>query len=173
VKPAILTCVGDIARALGPQFESCLQVVMNMLMHASKAAMHEPSDEDEMDHLITLRSCILQAYAGILQGMDSKAALLQPFAESIVALVAAIANSSNTDAGFDVELSVETLGVLVDLLCAFDTMGSYIQQQQGIVGFVLKCVSFQDDNEDTPPMLKENALLCKTKIEKQAGVKLA
>ena len=26
VKPAILTCIGDIARALGAQFESCLQV---------------------------------------------------------------------------------------------------------------------------------------------------
>ena len=48
-------------------------------------------------------------------------------------------------------------------------MGAYIQQQPGIVSFVLKCATFQDDNEDTPPTLKENAMLCKTKIEKQVG----
>jgi hypothetical protein len=127
---------------------------MNMLMHASKAAMaNEDASEDDVDHMITLRSCILQvrralgvdlpshtggvnpslpllpysrrglscqAYAGILQGMDSKATLLQPFAESIVTLVAAIA--ATDEEHFDVELSVETLGVLVDLLCAFDTV---------------------------------------------------
>lgn len=74
VKPQILSVFGDLALSIGPEFKKYLQVVLQMLSHASQCQV-DPTDYDMVDYLNELRDSVLEAYTGIIQGlkgMDKK-----------------------------------------------------------------------------------------------------
>ncbi|CAG8764186.1 18140_t:CDS:2, partial [Cetraspora pellucida] len=77
VKPAILSCFGDIALAIGGRFEVYLEIVMLVLLQASNMRAD--------DYVIALREGILEAYVGIVQGLKSgeKADLLMRYIDQI------------------------------------------------------------------------------------------
>ncbi|KAI8354340.1 armadillo-type protein [Mortierella sp. GBAus27b] len=79
VKPAILSCFGDIALAIEGQFASYLDVSMSVLAQACgiRAA---PTDYDMIDYVNQLREGIVDAYVGIVQGLKAaeSSALLGP-----------------------------------------------------------------------------------------------
>ena len=54
VKPPILSCFGDIALAVGGQFEKYMQVTMSMLVQASGTAI-DPNNPDLVDYLNQVR----------------------------------------------------------------------------------------------------------------------
>ncbi|KAF9987608.1 karyopherin beta [Modicella reniformis] len=70
VKPAILSCFGDIALAIEGQFANYLDVAMSVLQQACgiKAA---PTDYDMIDYVNQLREGIVDAYVGIVQGLKA------------------------------------------------------------------------------------------------------
>ncbi|XP_072181023.1 importin subunit beta-1-like [Diadema setosum] len=68
VKPQILSVFGDIALAIGPEFQHYLNVVLVTLQHASMAEI-EKTDFDMIDYLNELREGCLEAYTGIVQGL--------------------------------------------------------------------------------------------------------
>jgi importin subunit beta-1 len=68
VKPAILSCFGDIALAIGKDFEKYMSVTMTMLVQASGTTV-DMSDPDMVDYLNQLRVGIFEAYTGILTGL--------------------------------------------------------------------------------------------------------
>ena len=71
VKPAILSCFGDIALAIGGEFETYLQPVMQLLQQASTITA-SPDDGFEMiDYVASLREGIVEAYTGIVQALKS------------------------------------------------------------------------------------------------------
>lgn len=67
VKPTILSVFGDMALALGPKFAKYLDIVMQMLLHASQAQV-DRTDFDMLEYLNELRDTCLEAYTGIVQG---------------------------------------------------------------------------------------------------------
>ena len=73
VKPQVLSVFGDIALAIGVEFKPYLEMVLQMLMQASRAQV-DRSDYDWIDYLNELREGCLEAYSGILNGLkgDSK-----------------------------------------------------------------------------------------------------
>jgi len=85
VKPAIVSCVGDIALSIGGAFEKYLQIVVNMLQIAGQVAAPSSGgshghgggggsddDPDMVDWVNTLRENICQCYTGIIQGLKTE-----------------------------------------------------------------------------------------------------
>merc|ERR1719225_1843531 len=69
VKPQILSVFGDMALATGPEFRKYLDHVLQTLMQASQAQV-DRSDYDMLDYLNELREGCLEAYTGIIQGLN-------------------------------------------------------------------------------------------------------
>jgi len=83
VKPPILSCFGDLALAIGGEFERYVPHVMAMLQQAAQSSLQldiAPEDYDMQDWVFALRESIFEAYTGILQGLkhDNRQSLLQP-----------------------------------------------------------------------------------------------
>eukprot|EP00941_MAST-03F_sp_MAST-3F-sp1_P002162 g2162.t1 len=99
VKPPILGVFGDIALAIGGNFEKYLPVVMTMLQQAGRIATPADDDEDMIEYVATLREGVLDAYAGIIQGLhhDNKAQLLQPYANNIGQFLGVVSMDTNRD----------------------------------------------------------------------------
>lgn len=98
VKPLVLSCFGEIAMALNGAFEPYLQHSLMLLMQAS--AMEVPQDDDEMiDYMNELRESVLDAYTGIITGMEDggKLGLLVTYVPSILVFLQKIAMDPNKD----------------------------------------------------------------------------
>ena len=70
-KPAILQCFGDIAQAIGGEFETYLSVVAQVLQQAAGiSAQSETSNNFEMlDYVVSLREGIMDAWGGIVMAL--------------------------------------------------------------------------------------------------------
>jgi importin subunit beta-1 len=98
VKPPVLGCFGDIALAIGANFDKYLQVTLMMLLQAS--GTQAPDDDEEMiDYINTLREGILEAYTGIVQGLKdgNKVEILLPYIEAIFGFIELLHNDQNKD----------------------------------------------------------------------------
>lgn len=98
VKPPIFSCFGDIALAIGENFEKYLIYAMPMLQSAADLSAHTTATDDEMlDYTNQLRNGILEAYSGILQGFKSspKTQLLMPYAPHIIQFLDALYNGKD------------------------------------------------------------------------------
>jgi importin subunit beta-1 len=69
VKPVVISCLGDIALAIGGAFEPYLQVTTMLLMQAAQQ-LAPPDDEEMIAFINELRFAVLEAYSGILLGLD-------------------------------------------------------------------------------------------------------
>jgi importin subunit beta-1 len=87
VKPPLFSCIGDIALAIGDNFNKYLTYTMNTLQIAAEVSAHTSGPDLEMEEYInSLRNGILEAYSGIFQGFknSSKIQLLIPYAPHIL-----------------------------------------------------------------------------------------
>ena len=78
IKPLVISCFGDIAMAIGGAFEPYLQPCVMLLMQASQQQAGD--DEDLMEFIESLRVSILEAYSGIITGLEDgqKLGLIAP-----------------------------------------------------------------------------------------------
>ncbi|GMH99307.1 hypothetical protein TrVE_jg11769 [Triparma verrucosa] len=120
VKPHVLSCFGDIALALEGGFEPYLQVTLMMLLQASQTRAPD-DDEDLIDFVNTLREGILEAYTGIIQGLDDggKVQLILPYCEAIMSFLETVTHDPNKDD----EVISGAIGVLGDLS---DSLGTQV-----------------------------------------------
>jgi len=97
VKPPILSCFGDIALAIGGQFEKYLPVTMTMLDQAAQTSVN-PTNGDLIEYLNSLREGIFEAYTGVLQGLraDNKAEAFVPYVEGAMTLLHKVAQGTST-----------------------------------------------------------------------------
>ncbi|CAN1250825.1 Importin subunit beta-1 [Linum perenne] len=144
VKPPIFSCLGDIALAIGQDFEKYLMYAMPMLQSAAELSAHTTGADDEMiEYTNSLRNGILEAYSGILQGFknSTKTQLLIPYAPHILQFLDSIYMEKDMD-----DLVMRTaIGVLGDLA---DTLGSnagtMIQNSLSSRDFLNECLSSED-----------------------------
>ncbi|CAN8244437.1 unnamed protein product [Cochlearia groenlandica] len=144
VKPPIFSCFGDIALAIGENFEKYLTYSMPMLQSAAELSAHASGADDEMtEYTNSLRNGILEAYSGIFQGFKNspKTQLLIPYASHILQFLDSIYMEKDMD-----EVVMKTaIGVLGDLA---DTLGSHvgglIQQSASSKEFLNECLSSDD-----------------------------
>ncbi|KAK9464375.1 armadillo-type protein [Lipomyces arxii] len=94
VKVSILSCFGDIASAIGPVFEKYLTVVMQVLVQASSLRKEADSPYDIVEYIEQLRQAILDAYAGIVQGLHDRPDSLLPYVQPIFGFLAAVSTNS-------------------------------------------------------------------------------
>ncbi|KJX95888.1 importin subunit beta-1 like protein [Zymoseptoria brevis] len=117
-KPAILQSFGDIAQAIGGQFETYLSVVAQVLQQAAGISSQENAANFEMlDYIVSLREGIMDAWSGIVMALraSGKQQLLQPYVESIFQLLQSVyADPNRTEA-----LLRSSMGVVGDVSEAF------------------------------------------------------
>ncbi|EXC14450.1 Importin subunit beta-1 [Morus notabilis] len=161
VKPPIFSCFGDIALAIGENFEKYLVYAMPMLQGAAELSVRTSTDDDEdmIEYTNTLRNGILEAYSGIFQGFkgSTKIQLLMPYAPHVLQFLDSLFMGKDMD-----ELVSKTaIGVLGDLA---DTLGSnagpLIQQSVSSKDFLNECLSSDDH------LIKESAEWAKLAISR-------
>ena len=92
VKPPIFSCFGDIALAIGENFEKYLMYAMPMLQGAAELSAQAANQDDEViEYYNQLRIGILEAYSGIFQGFKNKKSdLMVPYAGHILRFLESI-----------------------------------------------------------------------------------
>ncbi|KAM0946031.1 putative importin-beta domain, armadillo-like helical, importin beta family [Dioscorea sansibarensis] len=158
VKPPIFSCFGDVALAIGENFEKYLIYAMPMLQSAAELSVHVSSADDEMiEYTNQLRNGILEAYSGVFQGFKSslKTQLLLPYAPVVLQFL----DSLYKEKDMDDAVMKTAIGVLGDLA---DTLGSnasvLINQSVSSKDFLEECLSSDDH------LIKESAEWAKLAI---------
>lgn len=116
VKPAILSCFGDVALAIGPHFEPYLDTTMNVLRQAGSMRA-DPENYDLIEYINTLREAILEAYTGMISALKSggKIELLMPHVGSMLELLhVSLSDAERTEA-----IIRSSIGLIGDLAEAF------------------------------------------------------
>ncbi|XP_011496012.1 PREDICTED: importin subunit beta-1 isoform X2 [Ceratosolen solmsi marchali] len=118
VKPQILSVFGDIALSIGLEFKKYLDVVFQTLAQASQVYV-DRSEYDMIEYLNSLRDGVLEAYAGIIQGLrgdgtniSSDVSLLEPSVPFIIQFITTIAQDREHSDG-NIAASSGLLGDLV------------------------------------------------------------
>ncbi|KAJ5819218.1 hypothetical protein N7474_004809 [Penicillium riverlandense] len=117
LKPAILETFGDIAQAIGTNFDTYLPVVGQVLQQASSVTTSSDLPYDMVDYIVSLREGIMDAWGGILLSYKGHPQItqIQPFVESIFQLLHNISQEGNRSEG----LMRSSMGVIGDLADAF------------------------------------------------------
>ncbi|KAK8960102.1 hypothetical protein KSP40_PGU007104 [Platanthera guangdongensis] len=151
VKAPIFSCFGDIALAIGEQFEKYIPYVMPMLQGASEICANlDNSDEDMLEYGNQLRRGIFEAYSGILQGFKtSKAELMMPFASHLLQFTEAVFRDTSRDDTVT-KAAVAVIGDLADALGP--SVKLLLKNTSFHVHFLGECFNSEDDQ------LKETAL---------------
>lgn len=143
-KAPILAVFGDFALAIETKYAKYLQPTMNRLQQASMTSIPDEDDEDIVDFVLTLRDNILDAYAGIAQGMKNDGAKLMPFVPSMASFCRNMTN--NKFRGDDQTRNIA--GVVGDLVQAVGKVNMSTVLQDPFVRLILKdCM--QSSSEST------------------------
>lgn len=118
VKPAIVSCFGDISLAIQSKFSAYLPHVMGVLEQAATITAPE-NDYDMMDYVDILRESILEAYTGLVQGFkaENKQNLMLPYIQQMVVLI----NIIQQDANASEPVIRGAVGLIGDLVSSFGT----------------------------------------------------
>ncbi|PKA67275.1 Transportin-1 [Apostasia shenzhenica] len=159
VKPPIFSCFGDIAVAIGENFEKYIPYVIPMLQGAAELCANlDSSDEDMMEYRNQLRRGIFEAYSGILQGFrTSKASLMMPHANHLLRFIETVFRDNYRDDGVT-KAAVEVIGDLADVMG--DSVKLLFKDTTFHLAFLKEC--FHSDDEQ----LKETAVWAQGMIER-------
>ncbi|VAH06449.1 unnamed protein product [Triticum turgidum subsp. durum] len=148
VKPPIFSCFGDIALAIGENFEKYLPYAMPMLQGAAELlVVLDQNDEDMVDYGNQLRRGIFEAYSGILQGIKgAKAQLMIPYAGHLLQFTEAVYKDRSRDESVT-KAAVAVLGDLADTLgpISKDLFKSHLFH----VEFLRECLDLDDEVRET------------------------
>ena len=164
-KPPILQCFGDIAQAIGPNFEKYLSVVGNVLQQA--ANLQVSSDMyDMLEYIIQLRESIMDAWSGIIQAMkQANPGVIAPFVDAMTSMILTIAQDG---LGHRSEPLVRsTMGVIGDPADTFP-QGEYANffRQEWITGLIKETRQNREFSDRT----RETARWAKEQVKRQISI---
>lgn len=94
LRPAILSCFGDIATGIGQAFQPYLEFVMQVC--ASAAAIEfDDSSLEIMDYVLSVKEAVLDCYVGIVGGMSDSPDKIFPYVANIFLFLRAVAGDIN------------------------------------------------------------------------------
>ncbi|KAJ3191090.1 karyopherin beta [Irineochytrium annulatum] len=170
VKPAILSCFGDIAIALSKDFIQYLDVVLAILVEAMGWAVFagEPTFE-QIDYANILREGILEAYVGIVQGLTAAKEINRLVDSGQIPQIFEFLDKVFNDPEHADSLATIMLGLIGDL--ADSLPGKQFKQQFGAswIEMLIKEVKSLPPNQDKN---NELAKWAKSKIKRQIGIAL-
>ncbi|EMC92203.1 hypothetical protein BAUCODRAFT_78155 [Baudoinia panamericana UAMH 10762] len=165
-KPAILQCFGDIAQAIGGQFEAYLSVVAQVLQQAAGISTQGENvgTFEMLDYIVSLREGIMDAWSGIINALRAggKTNLLQPYVESIFQLLQTVYQDPNrTEA-----LLRSSMGVIGDVSEAFPNgeVSHYFRAD-----WLTNMARDTRANKDFSPRTQDTARWAREQIKRQAG----
>ncbi|KAI9277599.1 armadillo-type protein [Sporodiniella umbellata] len=159
VKPAILSCFGDVALAIGELFGSYLEVVMMVLQQAGSMRA-DKENFDMVDYCHTLYEGVIEAYVGIVQGLcnTQTAPALLPFLPPVFEFLHVVAlEPAKTDS-----LTRSILGLLGDLCETFGGQLKNFLMQDWVAGLIKEARTSRHYDQTT----KETARWTKEMIKR-------
>lgn len=149
IKPQILSCFGDLALAIGDNFEVYLAHVVQMLQSAMALSVQQAGrdDEDIVDYNNMLRLGILEAWAGMFNGLTREKAnqYLQPYAVPLVDFIESIYTDKQ---GEDKGVWKACVALLGDMAAAISGVGALFQQR-AFVRQLLQAAAMDPAMQDT------------------------
>lgn len=149
LKPAILSCFGDIAGVVGGGFFPYMEVVMQICTQLA-SIVPEDNSYEAMDYVTAVKEAVLDCYVGIVTSLSSKPELLFPFLPPVFLLIQQIAS--------DIELSMNestarsAVGLLGDIAAMYpDGQLKDFYDQDWITSFIKRTrssISFSQQTKD-------------------------
>ncbi|KAK9809817.1 hypothetical protein WJX73_009625 [Symbiochloris irregularis] len=145
LKPQILSAFGDIALALGDQFEKYLTHVLQVLHRAEELSIQQQQTNDEavFEYNNLLRMGIFEAFSGIFNGMSPAKCehYLHNPAQLILDFMTAMYNDR---ASLDESVSRAGVALLGDVASIMPAMGPQFTARQPLQQFVAECQGSPD-----------------------------
>ncbi|RAH79047.1 importin beta-1 subunit [Aspergillus japonicus CBS 114.51] len=168
LKPAILETFGDIAQAIGTQFDTYLQVVATVLHQAAAVTASDDVSLDAIDYIISLREGIMDAWGGILLAYKGKPQIshITPFVDHIFQLLHTVSQDINRSEG----LMRAAMGVLGDLAEGFPNgeFSNYFRND-----WVTALVRETRQNRDYGPRTIDTARWTREQVKRQINMSTA
>ncbi|CAI5758944.1 unnamed protein product [Candida verbasci] len=108
LKPAIVSCFGDIAAAIGPNFKDYLEHVLKICTEAAQIDVQDATLES-LDFVFSVRESVLDCFVGIVGGFSSQPEELYPAVGSILQYVIKIAGDPSMSSSESVSRSAAGL----------------------------------------------------------------
>jgi len=151
VKPAILSCFGDIAMSIKREFERYITYVFDVLKQASETVsstnITDEEDIELIDYINEFCLGIFEAYSGIIHGLvdGDTTQHIESQVRYIIALVTYVANYSKFL--HSEQLLKAALGAVGDVIFALgDKVKHDIIRDSTIITFIRQCKSHNDDD---------------------------
>lgn len=149
LKPAILSCFGDIAGVVGEGFFPYMEAVMQICSLLTNIVPEDNSYES-MDYVTAVKEAVLDCYVGIVGSLSSKPELLYNFLGPIFQLIQQIAG--------DIELAMNestarsAVGLLGDIAAMYqDGQLKNFYDQEWVTSFIKKTrsnITFSQQTKD-------------------------
>ncbi|CAN3499296.1 importin subunit beta-1 [Diutina catenulata] len=115
LRPAILSCFGDVATSVGSHYRPFLEFTMKYCQEA--AGVEDDGSIDSFEYVASVREAVLDCYAGVVAAFASEPDVIYPYVAPIFAAVQQVAQDP---ALASAELTVRTsVGLLGDLAAMF------------------------------------------------------
>ena len=161
VKPPAISIFADISMAIGENVE---KYIPHMLMYLDQAARLEPSNEDDVEYINSVRSAICESYTGIIQGLQgtNKIHILEPYFPQIRAFIGVLQKSDyNTD-----ELFLQGSSLIGDLGQVYKLQMSQFFHEAHVLQLLQATKETINDDDETSKNQYEWALSIVTGVMK-------
>jgi importin subunit beta-1 len=148
LKSTVIAAFNEIAMAIEENFEKYIPSIMPILAQASEVRVQNPEDDEFIQYVNELHEAILEAYAGILHGLDKskKVKNLLPHMNNIFYFLKLISDEATADENV-IRLACLLVGDVSSLLGA-ELAASHLKPAQPFVTLLVeRCKKMDPTNE--------------------------
>lgn len=117
MKPAIISCFGNLATTLGPHFQQYIPAVIQVCRMASAFGPQDNSEE-AIEYIFSVKEAILECYSGIVGELLNQPEVLEPLVGEIFTFLHDM--SSDIDMSSIESIASSIVGLLGDIAAMYD-----------------------------------------------------